>query len=48
MKIVPALFFIAIGVWAAFSYPEQMQQVYQYLLLGIDWATQAFNDLTNG
>jgi len=48
MKLIPALFFIAVGIWATFTYPEQMKQVYAYLLMGIDYVIQTYNELMNG
>lgn len=44
MKIIPALFFVALGIWATFTFPEHAQQAYQYILQGIDWVTIVINE----
>lgn len=38
MKIVPALFFVAVGIWVAFAYPEIGATAFGYIQLGVDWA----------
>jgi len=45
MKLIPAIFFIAAGIWVTVNYPELAQQAYVYIEQAIAWATALFNDV---
>jgi hypothetical protein len=47
MKIIPAIFFVAAGIWVAVNYPDIAQQAYVYIEQAIAWATTLFNDVMN-
>jgi hypothetical protein len=46
MKIVPALFFVAVGVWVAFTYPDVASTAFSYIQLAVDWVVGFFNSIT--
>ncbi|MCO4319949.1 hypothetical protein [Aliidiomarina quisquiliarum] len=45
MKLFTALFFIAIGVFLAFRYPDTMFAVYGYIDIAWSWLVEQFNAL---
>jgi len=47
MKLIPAIFFIAAGIWIAVNYPEAAQHAYIYIEQAIAWIKTLFNDVMN-
>lgn len=45
MKIIPALFFVAVGVWLAFAYPEMGATAFGYIQYALDWVIAFFQSL---
>lgn len=45
MKIIPALFFVAVGIWVTYTYPDVAKQGYSYIVVGVNWALAMLNDL---
>lgn len=45
MRLFTALFFIAIGIFLAFRYPELMHSVYVYIDAGWNWLVEQFHAL---
>lgn len=37
MKVLPALFFVALGIWLAFSYPDLAATAFGYIQEGVNW-----------
>lgn len=48
MKIVPALFFIAIGIFLAFRYPDFATNVYGYLDVAWSWIKGLLSQVSRG
>ncbi len=44
MKILPAIFFVAVGIWLTYTHPDIAKQAYSYILVAIDWVLAAIND----
>lgn len=45
MKILPALFFVAVGIWLTYTYPNLASQAYSYIIIGVNWSLGVINDL---
>ncbi|WP_290573543.1 hypothetical protein [Idiomarina sp.] len=45
MKVVPALLFVAVGVWLSFVYPEAAAKAFEYIQFGINWVKNFFSNL---
>lgn len=45
MKIIPALFFVAVGIWITYTYPHLANQAYEYIGIAVNWALAILNDL---
>lgn len=45
MKVIPALFFVALGVWLTFKYPEQATQMFGYIDYGFTWVIEQTKNL---
>lgn len=45
MRIMPALFFIAVGIFVTYRFPEYADSVYQYLKIGWDWLVMQVESL---
>lgn len=43
MKVIPAVVFICLGIWIAYTYPEFADTLYGYILSAIDWASSMLN-----
>lgn len=37
MKVGPALLFVAIGIWLAYTYPEWSAQAFEYIDAAYQW-----------
>lgn len=37
MKLLPAIFFVAVGIWVAYTYPDLAQKTFVYIQYAIEW-----------
>ncbi|WP_157576983.1 hypothetical protein [Pseudoalteromonas rubra] len=44
MKLIPSLFFIAVGIWVTYNHPDVAKQAYFYIEIAVAWAVQMLND----
>lgn len=45
MKISTALFFVAVGIWIAYTYPEFSVTAFEYINQAFYWAKDKFAEL---
>lgn len=46
MKIIPIIFFVAVGIWLAYTFPEYSQLAFKYIKIAVDFVVtvaQNFN-----
>jgi len=48
VKILPALFFIALGIWIAFAKPEIAFAIYHYVDAAFTWVFEFISELLDG
>ncbi|WP_240224729.1 hypothetical protein [Rheinheimera hassiensis] len=44
MRFLPAIFFVAVGIWVSFSYPDLAAQAFNYIGRAIEWAKEMLGD----
>jgi len=47
MRLIPALFFIALGIWIAFAKPEIAYQAFEYIDFAFTWVVENFKALVD-